>query len=158
MPPSFPCIAIWPGSLGSVWGYRRELREADRGLFLLAVPSVIGGLAGAVLLYRTPTELFDRLVPVLILFATCLFMLQEPLQRRFGSPAGAGTASRWLSWTMAFQLMVGLYGGYFGAGIGILMLAGISMRSRSGGRGRRRGRRGGARGATGHELLGKQRP
>ncbi len=120
-------VAIWPGSLGSVWGYRRELREVDRSLFLLAVPSAIGGLAGAVLLYRTPTELFDRLVPVLILFATCLFVVQEPIQRRFGLRTGPGTGSPWLSWTMAFQLMVGLYGGYFGAGIGILMLAALSL-------------------------------
>jgi uncharacterized membrane protein YfcA len=119
-------VALWPGSLGSVWGYRRELRDADRRLVPLAVPSFVGGLAGAVLLYRTPTEVFDRLVPVLILFATCLFMLQEPIQRRFGLATPRG-GSPWLSWTMAFQLLVGLYGGYFGAGIGILMLAALSL-------------------------------
>jgi uncharacterized membrane protein YfcA len=52
-------VALWPGSLGSVWGYRRELRGVDPRVFALIVPSLIGGLAGAVLLDLTPTETFD---------------------------------------------------------------------------------------------------
>ena len=119
--------AMWPGTIGSVWGYRRELRGVDPRVYALIVPSVIGGVAGAVLLYRTPEVVFDRLVPVLILFATCLFMAQEPLQRRFNLSAAHAARSHWLSWTMVFQLAVGLYGGYFGAGIGILMLAALSL-------------------------------
>lgn len=119
-------VALWPGSLGAFWGYRREMAGLDRRVWALVVPSFAGGLAGAILLYRTPTELFDRLVPWLILFATCLFMLQEPIQRRLNLTASPGV-SHWLSWTMLFQLAVGLYGGYFGAGIGILMLAALSI-------------------------------
>lgn len=124
-------VAIWPGSVGSVWGYRRELRGADPRVWALIVPSVVGGVAGAVLLYRTPTQVFDRLVPVLILFATCLFMAQEPIQRRFNLSTAHASGSHWLSWTMFFQLLVGLYGGYFGAGIGILMLAVLSLMGHS---------------------------
>jgi uncharacterized membrane protein YfcA len=120
-------VALWPGSLGSVWGYRREMRGTDPRVWTLVVPSFAGGLAGAILLYRTPTEVFDRLVPLLIVFATLLFMAQEPLQRRFNLRAAHGSRSHWLSWTMLFQLLVGLYGGYFGAGIGILMLAALSI-------------------------------
>jgi uncharacterized membrane protein YfcA len=120
-------LALWPGSLGSVWGYRRELQGTDRRVWALVVPSFAGGLGGAILLYHTPTEVFDRLVPVLILFATILFMAQEPLQRRFNLTATHDARSHWLSWTMLFQLLVGLYGGYFGAGIGILMLAALSI-------------------------------
>jgi len=120
-------LALWPGSLGSVWGYRRELKGTDPRVWALVVPSFVGGLAGAILLYRTPTAVFDRLVPWLILFATCLFMLQEPLQRRFNLTGYHPARSHWLSWTMLFQLVVGLYGGYFGAGIGILMLAALSI-------------------------------
>lgn len=67
--------AIWLGTIGSAWGYRRELRGVDPRVYALVVPSVIGGLAGSVLLYHTPAVLFDLLVPVLILFATCLFMV-----------------------------------------------------------------------------------
>lgn len=119
--------AIWPGTVGSVWGYRQELGSIDPRVYALIVPSVIGGVAGAVLLYRTPAVVFDRLVPFLILFATCLFMAQEPLQRRFNLAAAPPAGSEWLSWTMAFQLAVAVYGGYFGAGIGILMLAALSL-------------------------------
>jgi uncharacterized membrane protein YfcA len=76
---------------------------------------------------------FDRLVPLLILFATVLFMSQERIQRRFNlAPAHLHASARshrsyWFSWVMLFQLMVGIYGGYFGAGIGILMLAALSI-------------------------------
>jgi uncharacterized membrane protein YfcA len=121
-------VALWPGSLGSAWGYRRELREIDSSLWALSVPSLAGGLLGAILLSRTPTELFDRLVPLLIFFATCLLAAQEAIQRRFDlSAIHTSARSPWLSWAMVFQAGVGLYGGYFGAGIGILMLAALSL-------------------------------
>ena len=120
-------VSLWPGSLGSVWGYRRELRGVDRGVFLLIVPSIAGGLAGAVLLDLTPTATFDRLVPFLILFATGLFLAQDPIQRRFNLAGAHQSGSPWLSWTMAFQFGMAVYGGYFGAGIGILMLAALTL-------------------------------
>lgn len=120
-------VALWPGSVGSVWGYRRELLAADRSVFALIVPSVLGGLVGAVLLHVTPERVFERLVPWLILFATCIFLFQEPIQRRFDLRQAHEARSHWLSWTMAFQFVVGVYGGYFGAGIGILMLAALSL-------------------------------
>ncbi len=119
--------ALVPGTVASVWGYRRELRGSDPRVFALLVPSVIGAIIGALLLYQTPSDVFDRLVPILILFATFLFMIQAPLQRRFNLTALHEARSHWLSWTMLFQFFVGLYGGYFGAGIGILMLAALSM-------------------------------
>ncbi len=130
--PSIPAnatntVALVPGALASVFGYRRELRGADTRVLALVVPSLAGGIIGAVLLYQTPADLFDRLVPFLILFATVLFMAQEPIQRRFNLTAAHDARSHWLSWTMFFQLLVGIYGGYFGAGIGILMLAAFSL-------------------------------
>jgi hypothetical protein len=103
------------------------MRQADPRVYALIVPSLIGGLAGAILLKRTPPDVFERLIPVLILFATCLFMLQGRLQRRFNLTALHHARSHWLSWTMLFQLVVGIYGGYFGAGIGIMMLAALSL-------------------------------
>jgi uncharacterized membrane protein YfcA len=88
----------------------------------------VGGLAGAILLRCTPTSTFDRLVPFLILFATLLFMVQEPIQRMLGSAERMRHESRgWFAAVLFFQLLVGLYGGYFGAGIGILMLAALSI-------------------------------
>ncbi len=120
-------VSIWPGSFGAVWGYRREIRGADVPLLLFAVPSLVGGLLGASLLRRTPTQVFDQLVPLLIAFATLLFMLQEPVQRMVGHRPDRHRSRTWLAGAAAFQFCVGLYGGYFGAGIGILMLAALGI-------------------------------
>ena len=115
-------VAIWPGSLGGMWGYRNELRTADRRMLALTLPSLIGGIAGALLLRFTPPSIFDALVPFLILFATVLFMLQETVQRMFKTGE-----VRNMTGAVVFQFFVALYGGYFGAGIGILMLAALSI-------------------------------
>ena len=120
-------VALWPGSVAGVWGFRRELKDADRRLLALLVPSIAGSVIGALLLVLTPPGVFERLVPFLILFATILFTAQEPIQRRFNLAQAHQSRSHWLSWAMVFQLLVGLYGGYFGAGIGILMLAALSL-------------------------------
>ena len=121
-------VAIWPGSLGGVWGYRQDLPGLPTSSYLLVIPSLIGGILGAVLLVLTPTAVFDRLIPLLILFATLLFMLQEPVQRAIKTTgkAHAGSTS-WLIGAMLFQFLVSVYGGYFGAGIGILMLAAFGI-------------------------------
>lgn len=121
-------VAIWPGTVGSVWGYRRELRGVPSRYLVMIVPSLLGGIVGAILLRWTPTATFDRMVPFLILFATLLFMAQETVQRKLGTgKSGAQQSTKWLVGGMLFQLGVGLYGGYFGAGIGILMLAALSI-------------------------------
>lgn len=130
-------VALWPGALSSFWGYRAELGSSAREIVLLAVPSFAGGVLGAVLLMNTRNETFAALVPYLILAATLLFVAQEPLarwQRRRSQQPGAAadtavaigqgraSAGRWAT-VLTFQFLVGVYGGYFGAGIGILMLA-----------------------------------
>jgi uncharacterized membrane protein YfcA len=121
-------VAIWPGTVGSAWGYRRELRNAPTRYLMMIIPSLVGGITGAILLRWTPTATFDRLVPFLILFATLLFMAQETVQRKLGTgDASAHKSTKWLVGGMLFQLAVGLYGGYFGAGIGILMLAALAI-------------------------------
>ena len=121
-------VAIWPGTMGSIWGYRRELESAEARFRILILPSLVGGLAGALALRWTPARIFDEMVPFLILFATLLFMAQETLQRLFKTPASEGRHTpQWLAGAVCFQLLVGIYGGYFGAGIGILMLAALSI-------------------------------
>jgi hypothetical protein len=97
-------------------------------MLALVFPSVVGGIIGALLLNRTPPAIFDALVPFLILFATLLFMIQEPVQRRLKmSHPESHKTTKWLVGAMTFQFFVALYGGYFGAGIGILMLAALSV-------------------------------
>jgi uncharacterized protein len=118
--------AVWPGSLGAVWGYRRELRRTAPHMYWLIVPSVAGAIAGAVLLRVTPPDVFDRLVPLLILFATVLFAVQDRVQRMLNvAPEHHGSV--WFTTAMIFQFFVSVYGGYFGAGMGILMLAALAV-------------------------------
>jgi uncharacterized membrane protein YfcA len=123
------CVALLPGGAASLFGYRREVREHRRWLRTLFLPSLLGGAIGSVLLLRTPEKTFALLAPILILFATVLFMLQGAVARKASreSPTeeldpSAIPAGRWAT-AVLLQLGVAIYGGYFGAGIGILMLA-----------------------------------
>jgi uncharacterized membrane protein YfcA len=121
-------VAVWPGQVSGTIGYWGELKTLERRFLYLAIPSLIGGLGGAYLLRLTPSSVFDKLVPYLILFATVLFMVQEPIQRRMKvSNPEAHKSAAWFAGAVVFQFMVGVYGGYFGAGIGILMLAALSI-------------------------------
>jgi len=109
--------AMWVGTIGSARGYREEV-AAHRGLLLPVIcVSVAGSLIGACLLLVTPQALFQRLIPWLLLFATIVFALSPRLTR--GAPAKPQHAP----WQLAVQFCVAIYGGYFGAGMGILMLA-----------------------------------
>jgi len=122
-------VALWPGSLSAMYGYRRELGDSNRWMRLLTGPSIAGALLGATLLLRTPSRTFAAIVPYLILFATVLFALQEWISRRLG-PAGHAahhSSRRWWMGAAGFQFCVAVYGGYFGAGIGILMLAALGL-------------------------------
>ncbi|MGE5278464.1 MAG: sulfite exporter TauE/SafE family protein [Acidobacteriota bacterium] len=115
-------VALWPGSAASLYGYRREVRGHRDWLMRLFLPSLLGGALGAVLLLKTPPRTFEGLAPFLVLFATVLFALQGALSRWIGSPRTAGRDSARSAAAWIFQLGVAVYGGYFGAGIGILML------------------------------------
>lgn len=123
-------VALWPGSLAGVVGFRRNLAEVPRWMFLLTIPALAGGAIGAVILLHTSSRVFAQLVPFLILGATLLLAGQEVISRsmkRF-TERHAGDASRgWITFAFVFQFLVGLYGGYFGAGIGILMLAALGL-------------------------------
>lgn len=129
-------VALWPGALSSMWGYRGELRGARAWVLRLTLPSIAGGVLGAWLLLRTPPDRFAIIVPFLVLGATLLFLGQAPLMRRLrrsgAAPAAtevpAGRDPEAAPWPfLAGQFAIGVYGGYFGAGVGILMLAGLGM-------------------------------
>jgi uncharacterized protein len=117
-------VALTPGSMASAYGYRREI-DSDRAVIRLLLPTAaLGGAIGSVLLLLTPQSLFDNLVPFLVLFATLLLLMQN-LRRPAPASAEAGgwNLPRNPAVTVVIQLLVGVYGGYFGAGIGIMMLA-----------------------------------
>jgi hypothetical protein len=117
-------VALMPGSVASAYGYRREI-EGDRAVIRLLLPAAaIGGAIGSVLLLKTPQSLFDNLVPFLVLFATLLLLVQNLRRPPAAGPADqAWNLPRNPAFAVVLQLLVGVYGGYFGAGIGIMMLA-----------------------------------
>jgi uncharacterized membrane protein YfcA len=122
-------VAIWPGSFAGVIGFRREIASLDRWLYWLTIPSLLGGIAGAMLLLHTPERTFQRLVPILILGATLLVAAQEAIARRipiFAAAHEKRTAGG-IVFAFIFQFAVSVYGGYFGAGMGILMLAALGL-------------------------------
>lgn len=109
--------AMWVGTIGSARGYREEIVEHRALLLPMIVTSVVGSLIGACLLLATPQHFFERLIPWLLLFATVAFALSPRLTRRRRAAPGHAP------WQIAVQFAVAIYGGYFGAGMGILMLA-----------------------------------
>src|SRR5438445_2319668 len=162
-------VALWPGALSSLWGYRSEMAGSRAWLIRFGTVSLAGGLLGARLLLRTRSEVFEALVPYLILMASLLFLAQEPISRWLrrrqasgvrrqasgvrrqtgedlamavgtGPPRDDPAAARpirssghhpirssHLAVGLLFQFAVAVYGGYFGAGIGILMLAALGL-------------------------------
>lgn len=110
--------AMWVGTFGSARGYWKDVRAHRKMLVSVLAVSCAGALAGAVLLLSTPAQTFSRMIPWLLLFATVVFAISPYLvgNRMTGNPRHQG-------WQLALQLIVAIYGGYFGAGMGILMLA-----------------------------------
>lgn len=127
-------VALWPGSLAGMWGFRGELAGTRAWLVWFTAPSILGGVAGALLLLYTPSGRFEAIVPFLVLGATLLFLLQRTITRALARKVldtGAGgepdTMPRPSVWLLVGQFFVAVYGGYFGAGIGILMLAAFGL-------------------------------
>lgn len=116
-------VAVFPGYLAGAIGFRAELAQVPRArLVRLAAVTLVGGLAGSLLLMVSSNEVFSRIVPGLLLFATLVFLFGDRLRDTgVQSAAGAGAAG------MAGLLAVSLYGGYFNGGLGIMLLALFSL-------------------------------
>lgn len=121
-------VALVPGALSAYFGYRSELKGAEEFAWKMAVPAALGGLTGALLLRLTPSDRFDAIVPFLVLGATALFVLQRPLVAWLRRDHAASAEPVRPTWTyVAYQYLVAIYGGYFGAGLGILVLAALGF-------------------------------
>ncbi len=123
-------LALMVGTVGSVYGYRNQIASVRPWLKRFVPVSLIGGLIGSVLLTRTDEKVFAKMVPFLLLFATIVFLAQGAFKRFAGfgnnsAPAHPHHKAVWIA--VVFQFFVALYGGYFGAGIGILMLASLGF-------------------------------
>jgi hypothetical protein len=116
-------VALWPGQLAGAVAYAGHLAEERRRAVSLAVPSLLGGLAGSALVLLLPERVFAAAVPWLILFACALLAAQGLVRRAVARIPGADhPAALWL-----VQLAVAIYGGYFGAAMGIMMLAAMGI-------------------------------
>ena len=116
-------VALFPSTFTSVWAYRRSMAGVKEvSVTALAVTSAIGGLAGALLLLWTPTAVFAELVPWLVLLATTIFAVGnfaplDVIRRLALGPRAA----------LIVHFVISVYGGYFGGGIGFLMLAALTL-------------------------------
>ena len=120
-------LAVWPGSAASLVAARQEFKRLPKGMVIaFTLISAIGGITGAVLLRATEERSFKLLVPWLLLTATVIFAFSKPIARWAGRQHGH-RSTRWTIFVGCVQLVIAIYGGYFGAGIGILMLAGLAF-------------------------------
>lgn len=123
-------VALWPASLSGAWAYRRELLGHRAWLLSLTLVALLGGAVGSVLLLVISQAAFTRLIPWLLLLATALFTFSRPLSlaiKRLGLALGNTSQKHSHLPGLILQGGVSVYGGFFGAGQGILTLAALSM-------------------------------
>lgn len=122
-------VALWPGTMASAGAYRRSIPRSPRILVPLFLASLGGGLFGAGLLLHTPQRTFMRLIPFLFLAATLLFAFGKKLFRTTRAPGAVVSKPPWITviGVAAIQFAIATYGGFFGGGGGILMLALFSL-------------------------------
>jgi len=125
-------IGLWPGTLSATWEYRHVRADHPKWSAWLFLPSIVGSVIGTLLVLVLPTTYFDSVVPVLILSAATLFAIQPVISKHFAknmnvedADANKAPRKKKLLFASCVQFFIGIYGGYFGAGIGILMLAAL---------------------------------
>lgn len=122
-------VALWPGSIASAGAYRRGYESNWRTLLPLVIVSLFGGIAGALLLLRTPQDTFARLLPFLLAMATLLLAFSRRITRAIrGRNLGSSLSPETTTiLVLVLQFFIAVYGGFFGGGIGIMMLAVMSL-------------------------------
>ncbi len=119
-------VALWTGSLSGAFGFRKRLAETKSLLLPFLLSSSLGAITGALILVKTPSQTFKSVVPFLVFFAVFMLAFSELIKKllaKFALQEGRGL----LTFALLLQFMTGLYGSYFGAGIGIMMLASLTL-------------------------------
>jgi uncharacterized membrane protein YfcA len=119
-------LALWIGVTSSGGAYRKHLNISRRVMIPLVLTSIVGGLAGAILLVKTPAQTFLRVLPWLLLGATLLFAFGKHLTGRIAAGISHESSNTAIAGASVFELGVAIYGGYFGGGMGIMNLAMLS--------------------------------
>jgi uncharacterized membrane protein YfcA len=121
-------VGLWPGNASSVVAVRQDLKKLPARLVAGYVCiCLIGGAIGSLLLLNTSQKAFQLVIPWLLLFATIIFALGHRVARWAGRGHGRARSLKWTIFVGLIQFLVAIYGGYFGAGIGVLTLAGLSL-------------------------------
>jgi uncharacterized membrane protein YfcA len=118
-------VALWPGYLGGVVGFRRELAGQSGRVGVLSMAAAVGSGAGCALLLSTPASAFDVVVPFLVLFASLLLAGQPQVARLVGQPAGDHRDSARVLYPVV--LLAAVYGGYFGGALGVILLGTLAL-------------------------------
>jgi uncharacterized protein len=120
-------VALCPGYLGGAFAQRNDLKGQKHRIRLLLPVAIIGGVAGGFLLLQTGDKLFSNLVPYLILFASCLLAVQEPLRKWILKWISSRTNGRENGGVIFAIIPAAMYGGYFGAGLGVITIAALGL-------------------------------
>lgn len=124
-------VALWPGGVAAAWGFGREIQEAPRHWYWLAIPSLAGGAVGAYLLIHTPSSIFRSIAPYLVIGSSALIAAEPAIGKRVPLHDRGRRSTGWLVLAVALQFVISIYGGYFGAGIGILLLTALGVLGQS---------------------------
>lgn len=120
-------LAVWPANIVAAISYRKELADTRTSFKGSIVIALVGGASGAALLALVGNEAFSRSIPFLILFATLLFAFGQPLSGWLFPPASASAPMHPGAFARVCEFSIALYGGFFGAGLGIMLMAGLLM-------------------------------
>jgi uncharacterized membrane protein YfcA len=120
-------LALWIGVTASGGAYRKRLSTPRRVMVPLILTSIVGGLAGAMLMIRTPAQTFLKVLPWMLLGATLLFVVGKYLTRWLAGGISQGSSRAAITGASIFEFFVSVYGGYFGGGVGIINLAMLSV-------------------------------
>lgn len=120
-------VAQWPGYVGVVAGNRQDLPGQGRRLVFTGIVAGLGSVVGCLLLLVLPGAVFDTVVPVLVLLASALMALQPSIKRWTGAPASSAEAVDRLGVLLPAMFLAGVYGGYFGGALGVILIATLSL-------------------------------
>jgi uncharacterized protein len=120
-------LSLWVGVTASGGAYWKRLNISRRVMVPLILTSVVGGIAGAILLIRTPAQTFLRVLPWMLLGATLLFAFGKYFTKRISAGISQDSSNRAVAGASIFEFIVSIYGGYFGGGVGIINLAMLSV-------------------------------
>lgn len=119
-------VVAWPGALTSAIGYRKDLTKVPKHFFLLVIPAIIGAGFGSYLLAHTPSNIFENVLPWLVLSSIALFVFQPKLHKYIRKPARLRSTPPIVLLSLVL-FPTAFYGGYFGAGFGFIVLAVLSF-------------------------------